>query len=221
MKKAQVNMIFKVLLDTTDEENPFKNTLAKINKAGKYRLRHIDNEEIEGYSFLLITEYLTAVSMDYWNEMEEEQQEQDLLRYCMNGFKELSTSEGINIGVAYDKSNKTYHCLNHLNIDEPNLKENIPDPEYDDPKPTMLTKYIFETYMNEKHLTKSQLRFIDTFINNWVDEAGFIRDMQTNEILYTKQNVNYHKNAIFNKLNKLIEKDKMIKKTRSGRWSLF
>ena len=45
MNKKQIDMIFKVLLDN-DSENPFRNTLAKVNKAGRYRLRNIDNEDI-------------------------------------------------------------------------------------------------------------------------------------------------------------------------------
>ena len=69
MNKQQTNMIFKVLMDTSDSENPFKNTLAKVNKAGRYRLRNADNDDIEGYSLMLITEYLNMISMNYWNDM--------------------------------------------------------------------------------------------------------------------------------------------------------
>ena len=43
--------------------------------------------------------------------------------------------------------------------------------------------------------------------------------MNTNEILYTKQNVNYHKRGIFNRLINLIENDPCIDTTKN-RWKL-
>lgn len=216
MNKKQIDMIFKVLLDN-DSENPFRNTLAKVNKAGRYRLRNIDNEDIEGYSFILITEYLTNISMNYWNDMSDKEKEKDMLHYCMDGFKELSKSEGINSGVDYDRNNKTYSYLNHVNIDDlENLSDDSNEPQINQ----TLTKYIFNTYVNERYLTPSQLRFIDTYTNNWIDEAGNIRDMKTNEILYTKQNANYHKKGIFNRLITPIENDINIDTTKD-RWRLF
>lgn len=215
MNKKQIDMIFKVLLDN-DSENPFRNTLAKVNKAGRYRLRNIDNEDIEGYSFTLIAEYLTNVSMNYWNDMSDKEKEKDMLHYCMDGFKELSKSEGINSGVDYDRNNKTYSYLNHVNIDDlENLSDDSNEPQINQ----TLTKYIFNTYVNERYLTPSQLRFIDTYTNNWIDEAGNIRDMKTNEILYTKQNANYHKKGIFNRLITPIENDINIDTTKD-RWRL-
>ena len=105
MNQKQMDMIFKVLFDTNDTENPFKNTLAKVNKTGKYRLRNVDNEDIEGYSFMLITEYLTNVSINCWNDMSDKEKEVDLLRYCMNKFQELSYNEVINSGTYFDKAN--------------------------------------------------------------------------------------------------------------------
>lgn len=216
MNKKQIDMIFKVLLDN-DSENPFRNTLAKVNKAGRYRLRNIDNEDIEGYSFILITEYLTNISMNYWNDMSDKEKEKDMLHYCMDGFKELSKSEGINSGVDYDRNNKTYSYLNHVNIDDlENLSDGSNEPQINQ----TLTKYIFNTYVNERYLTPSQLRFIDTYTNNWIDEAGNIRDMKTNEILYTKQNANYHKKGIYNRLITPIENDINIDTTKD-RWRLF
>ena len=216
MNKKQIDMIFKVLLDN-DSENPFRNTLAKVNKAGRYRLRNIDDEDIEGYSFILITEYLTNVSMNYWNDMSDKEKEKDMLHYCMDGFKELSKSEGINSGVDYDRNKKTYTHLNHVNIDDlENLSDDSNEPQINQ----TLTKYIFNTYINERYLTPSQLRFIDTYTNNWIDEAGNIRDMKTNEILYTKQNANYHKKGIFNRLITPIENDINIDTTKD-RWRLF
>ena len=220
MNKQQTNMIFKVLMDTSDSENPFRNTLAKVNKAGKYRLRNIDNDDIEGYSFMLITEYLNMISMNYWNDMSDSEKEKDMLHYCMDRFKELSKSEGINTGVDYDRNKKTYTHLNHLNIDEPHLRESLSDTsQTKEPQNKTLTKYIFNKYINERYLTPSQLRFIDTYTNNWIDESGNIRDMNTNEVLYTKQNVNYHKRGIFNRLINLIENDPCIDTTKD-RWKL-
>ena len=221
MNKKQIGMIFKVLMDN-DSENPFRNTLAKVNKAGRYKLRNIDDEDIEGYSFMLITEYLTNVSINYWNDMSSDKdKEKDLLKYCMDGFKELSKSEGINSGVDYNRNKKTYTHLNHLNIDEPHLRESLPyTSQTKEPQNKTLTKYIFNTYVNERYLTSSQLRFIDTFINNWIDEAGNIRSMKTNEVLYTKQNANYHKKGILNRLINLIEIDPCIDTTKD-RWRLF
>ena len=220
MNKKQIGMIFKVLMDN-DSENPFRNTLAKVNKAGRYKLRNIDDEDIEGYSFMLITEYLTNVSINYWNDMSSDKdKEKDLLKYCMDGFKELSKSEGINSGVDYNRNKKTYTHLNHLNIDEPHLRESLPyTSQTKEPQNKTLTKYIFNTYVNERYLTSSQLRFIDTFINNWIDEAGNIRSMKTNEVLYTKQNANYHKKGILNRLINLIEIDPCIDTTKD-RWKL-
>ena len=222
MNQKQMDMIFKVLLDTNDTENPFKNTLAKVNKTGKYRLRNVDNEDIEGYSFMLITEYLTNVSINCWNDMSDKEKEVDLLRYCMNKFQELSYNEGTNSGTYFDKTNKIYSRLNHLNIDEPNLRENLSDGSINEPLQLnlTLTKYIFNTYVNESYLTRLQLQFIDTFINNYVDESGNICDMKTNEILYTKQNVNYHKKGIYNRLIIPIENDENIDISGS-RWILI
>ena len=216
MNKKQIDMIFKVLMDN-DSENPFRNTLAKVNKAGRYRLRNIDNEDIEGYSFILITEYLTNVSMNYWNDMSDKEKEKDMLHYCMDEFKELSKSEGINSGVDYDRNKKIYTHLNHVNIDDlENLSDDSNEPQINQ----TLTKYIFNTYVNERYLTSSQLRFIDTYTNNWIDESGNIRDMNTNEILYTKQNANYHKKGIYNRLITPIENDINIDTTKD-RWRLF
>ena len=222
MNKKQINMIFKVLMDKEDTENPFKNTLAKINKVGKYRLRAADPEDIEGNTYMLITEYLTNISMRYWNDMSDSEKEEDLIRYCINEFQKLSYNEGINSGTYFDKTNKTYSRLNHLDIDEPNLRENLSDGSIND-EPQLnftLTKYIFNNYVNESYLTRSQLRFIDTFINNYVDESGNICDMKTNEILYTKQNVNYHKKGIYNRLITPIENDENIDISGS-RWILI
>ena len=222
MNKKQINMIFKVLMDKEDNENPFKSTLAKINKVGKYRLRAADPEDIEGYTYMLITEYLTNISMRYWNDMSDSEKEEDLIRYCINEFQKLSYNEGINSGTYFDKTNKTYSRLNHLDIDEPNLRENLSDGSIND-EPQLnftLTKYIFNNYVNESYLTRSQLRFIDTFINNYVDESGNICDMETNEILYTKQNVNYHKKGIYNRLITPIENDENIDISGS-RWILI
>ena len=222
MNKKQINMIFKVLMDKEDNENPFKSTLAKINKVGKYRLRAADPEDIEGYTYMLITEYLTNISMRYWNDMSDSKKEEDLIRYCINEFQKLSYNEGINSGTYFDKTNKTYSRLNHLDIDEPNLRENLSDGSIND-EPQLnftLTKYIFNNYVNESYLTRSQLRFIDTFINNYVDESGNICDMETNEILYTKQNVNYHKKGIYNRLITPIENDENIDISGS-RWILI
>lgn len=216
MNKKQIEMIFKVLMDN-DSENPFKNTLAKINKAGRYKLRAADPEDVEGYSFTLIAEYLTDVSINYWNNMSDKEKETDLLKYCMDGFKELSKNEGINTGINYDKKNKTYTYLNNLNIDDiENLSEGSIN---DEPQNKTLTKYIFNKYINEIYLTSAQLRFADTFINNWIDESGNIRSMKTNEILYTKQNANYHKKGIYNRLINLIENDINID-TIKDRWQL-
>ena len=222
MNQKQINMIFKVLIDKEDSENPFRNTLAKINKVGKYRLRAADLEDIEGYTYMLITECLTNISMRYWNDMSDSEKEEDLIRHCINEFQKLSYNEGINSGTYFDKTNKTYSRLNHLNIDEPNLRENLSDGSIND-EPQLnftLTKYIFNNYVNESYLTRSQLRFIDTFINNYVDESGNICDMETNEILYTKQNVNYHKKGIYNRLIIPIENDENIDISGS-RWILI
>ena len=150
--------------------------------------------------------------------MSDKEKEKDMLHYCMDGFKELSKSEGINTGVDYDRNKKTYTHLNHLNIDEPHLRESLSDDSHE-PQNKTLTKYIFKTYVNERYLTPSQLRFIDTYINNWIDESGNIRDMNTNEVLYTKQNVNYHKRGIYNRLINLIENDPCIDTTKD-RWKL-
>ena len=222
MNQKQINMIFKVLLDTNDTENPFRNTLAKINKVGKYRLRAADPEDIEGYTYMLITECLTNISINYWNDMSDSEKEEDLIRYCINEFQKLSYNEGINSGTYFDKTNKIYSRLNHLNIDEPNLRENLSDGSINEPLQLnfTLTKYIFNTYVNESYLTRLQLQFIDTFIDNYVDESGNICDMETNEILYTKQNVNYHKKGIYNRLIIPIENDENIDISGS-RWILI
>ena len=216
MNKKQTEMIVKVLLDN-DKDNPFRHTLQKINKVGKNRLRGAEPEDIQAYSYLLIVEYLDKISIDEWNSMDDKLREKDLLSYCNDRFKKLSKSEGINIGVKceFDKEVRKYkyYYLNNINIDDIELSYNVSISN------SRLAEYIFDEYINEDYLTKYQLRYIHTVINNYVDEGGNVRDIVRDEILYTKQASYKHRKTIRERLEPLIDKDLVINKY--GRWTIL
>lgn len=214
MNKKQTEMIVKVLLDN-DKDNPFRHTLQKINKVGKNRLRGAEPEDIQAYSYLLIVEYLDKISIDEWNDMDDKVREKDLLSYCYNRLKKLSKSEGINNGISCcynkDKGKYDYYYLNLINVDDVELSYNVSISN------SRLAEYIFDVYMNETYLTKHQLRYVHTVVNNYVDEGGNIRDIVTDEVLYTKQASYKHRRTIREKLEPLIDKDLTV--NNKGRWT--
>lgn len=214
MNKKQTEMIVKVLLDN-DKDNPFRYTLQKINKVGKNRLRGAEPEDIQAYSYLLIVEYLSKVSIDEWNSMDDKLREKDLLSYCNDRFKKLSKSEGINIGVKceFDKEVRKYkyYYLNLVNVDDVELSYDVSISN------SRLAEYIFDVYMNENYLTKHQLRYIHTVVNNYVDDGGNVRDIVTDEVLYTKQASYKHRRTIREKLEPLIDND--LEVNNKGRWT--
>ena len=179
MNKKQVDMILKVLMNS-DDENPFKYTIARINKCGRYNLRGAEKEDIEAYSMLLIVEYLNTVSIDYWNDLTDEQKEKDIIVYCNIKFDKMSKTEGINNNIIcmYNKDIKKYEYrnMNNLNIDDLELSANNNN---ESPSST-LTQYIFNNYINDSYLTKYQLRYIDTVVNNYIDTSGNVRDIKNN-----------------------------------------
>ena len=217
MNKKQVDMIVKVLLDTTDEENPFRYTIQKINKSGRFRLQGAEEEDIEGYTYLLITEFLNKISINEWNDMTDKQRERNIISYCRDEYKKLSRNEGINNHVKCEYSKESgkyeYTHLNHVNIDDIDIYE------YKVIDNSTLTKYIFNTYVNESYITKHQLRYINTVINNYIDESGDVRDINTNEVLYSKQLSYKHKKGINNRLEPLIDKDTNITLNKYDRWT--
>lgn len=219
MNKKQINMIVKVIMDNSSD-NPYRRTIQKINKVGKNRLKGADKEDIEGYSYLLIIEYLNEVSMDYWNSLTDKKREKEMIYYCHNKFKKLSKSEGINIGIKCEYNKKAgkyeYYYLNHINIDDIELDNNNDEESINS---STLTDYIFSTYINDSYLTKYQLRYIYTVVNNYIDDGGNVRDIMTDEILYTKQASYKHKKSICNRLEPLIDKDLVINKY--GRWTIL
>lgn len=218
MNKKQINMIVKVIMDNSSD-NPYRRTIQKINKVGKNRLRGAELEDIEAYSYLLVVEYLSKVSIDEWNSMADDKlREKDLLSYCYNRLKKLSKSEGINTGISCcynkDKGKYEYRYLNNINIDDIELSN---DSNLSINSST-LTHYIFDTYINLTYLTEHQLRYVNTVVSNYVDDGGNVRDIITNEVLYTKQASYKHRRTIREKLEPLIDKDTNIKINSNGRW---
>ena len=216
MNSKQVNMIMKVLMDNSSD-NPFKDTISKVNKIGNYRLKGAEHNDILGYTNLLIVEYLNTVSIDYWNSLDNMQREKDILLYCNNEFKKMSRNESINNNFLYDNTNNSYSRIYNLDIDSIDITDNSEIITTDNSS-TSLTKYIFDTYINESYLTRFQLKYINTVKNNYIDEQGNVKDMNTNEILYTKQASYKHKKCIFNRLNHLIENDALITVNSHNRW---
>lgn len=219
MNKKQIDMIFKVLLDTNDDENPFKYTIARVNKCGRYNLRGAEKEDIEAYSMLLIAEYLNTVSIDYWNDLTDEQKEKDIIVYCNIKFDKMSRTEGINNNIIcmYNKDIKKYEYrnMNNFNIDDLELSA-----DNNNESQSTLTQYIFDNYINNSYLTKYQLKYIDTVVNNYIDTSGNVRDIKTNEILYTKQASYKHKKCIEKRLIPLIDNDPNIHLNNNDRWVL-
>lgn len=223
MNNTQANNIMKVLMDKDNKDNIFRNTIHKINKIGEKRLRGIkDSEEIQAYTYLLMLEYLNSTPMDHWDSLTDKQKEKSIIAYCNNKYNQMSRDESINNNITYnyDKETNSYTYCNMYNVDideiiEHNeLHKEIED-NYDDY--ITLTRYIFDTYINKDYLTRIQLRYVDTYKNNYITESGEIRDMDTNQELYTKQASHYMKKAIYDKLNGNIEDDLHIK-ISNNRW---
>ena len=217
MNNKQVDMIVKVLMDTTDEDNPFRHTVQKINKSGHYRLQGTEEEDINGYTYLLITEFLNKISINEWNDMTDKQRERSIIIYCRNEYKKLSRNEGINNHVKCEYSKESgkyeYTHLNNVNIDDIDIHE------YKAINSSTLSQYIFSTYVNESYLTEHQLRYINAVINNYIDESGDVRDINTNELLYSKQLSYRHKKDISGILEPLIDKDTNITLNKYDRWT--
>lgn len=219
MNNKQVEMIVKVLMDTTDEENPYRYTIQKINKVGRFRLQGTEEEDIQAYTYLLIIELLNKITINEWNGMTDKERERCLISYCKDGFKKLSRNEGINnhVKCEYNKEAGKYEYthLNHVNIDDIDIYDN------QSINGSTLTQYIFSTYVNESYLTEHQLRYVHTVINNYIDDSGDVRDINTNEILYSKQVSYKHKKCISNRLESLIDKDTNIILNKYGRWTTW
>lgn len=217
MNKKQVDMLMKVFMDDS-QFNPYKHTIQKVNKVGKYRLKGAAAEDIEQYSYLLIIEFLNSITINYWNSLEDDsEREKKLITYCSKGFEKLSKSEGINNNITclYNKDSKKYEYryMNSVNIDDYELCINT-----EAVKKNKLAQYIFATYMNEAYLTPHQLKYIHTVTHNYIDEHGNVCDIGTNDILYTKQASYKHRTGIYLKLNSLIDSDPNITTNSNGRW---
>lgn len=220
MNTKQVNMIIKVMLETNDVENPLRYTVQKINKVGKHRLKGAAAEDIEQYTYLLIIEYLNSISIEYWNSLTDSAKEKKLITYCNKMFEKLSKNEGVNTNITclYNKDSKKYEYryMNNLNIDDYELYADNKEVAINE----TLTRYIFTTYMNEAYLTYHQLKYVHTVTSNYIDEHGNVCDIDTNEILYTKQASYKHRTGIYAKLNSLIENDPYVITNSNGRWVL-
>lgn len=219
MNKKQVDMLMKVFMDDS-QFNPYKHTIQKVNKVGKYRLKGAAAEDIEQYSYLLIIEFLNSITINYWNSLEDDsEREKKLITYCSKGFEKLSKNEGINNNITclYNKDSKKYEYryMNNVNIDDYELFTNT-----EAVKKNKLAQYIFATYMNEAYLTPHQLKYIHTVTHNYIDEHGNVCDIGTNDILYTKQASYKHRTGIYLKLNSLIDSDPNITTNNNGRWVL-
>lgn len=217
MNKKQVDMLMKVFMDDS-QFNPYKHTIQKVNKVGKYRLKGAAAEDIEQYSYLLIIEFLNSITINYWNSLEDDsEREKKLITYCSKGFEKLSKNEGINNNITclYNKDSKKYEYryMNNVNIDDYELCINT-----EAVKKNKLAQYIFATYMNEAYLTPHQLKYIHTVTHNYIDEHGNVCDIGTNDILYTKQASYKHRTGIYLKLNSLIDSDPNITTNSNGRW---
>lgn len=224
MDNKQANYLMETFMND-NKNNVFKNTIHKINKIGQKKLRGIkDNEEIQSYTYLLMLEYLNNTPMDHWNSLNDKQKERSIISYCNNKYNQMSRDESINNNITYnyDKETDSYSYCNMYNVDINEIieySELCEEIESDDKNASItLTRYIFDTYMNRDYLTRIQLRYVDTFTNNYLDESGEIKDMNTNEVLYTKQASYKMKKAIYDKLNNKIEDDLHITINNNGRW---
>lgn len=223
MNNIQANNIMGIFMDNNNKDNIFKNTIHKINKIGEKKLRGIkDNEEIQSYTYLLMLEYLNSTPIDHWNSLSDKQKERSVIAYCNNKYNQMSRDESINNNITYnyDKETDSYTYCNMHNVDIDEIiehselnKENKYEDDY-----TTLTRYIFDTYINKDNLTRIQLIYVDTYKNNYIAESGEIRDMRTNEELYSKQASHYMKNVIYDKLNDKIENDQHITVNNNNRW---
>jgi hypothetical protein len=144
-----------------------------------------------------------------------------MIAFCNNKYNQMSRDESINNNITYnyDKETDSYTYCNMYNVDIDEIvehselyKEIEPEDSY-----ITITRYIFDTYINKDYLTRIQLRYVDTYKNNYITESGEIRDMDTNEELYTKQASYKMKKAIYDKLNDSIEEDLHIK-MNNNRW---
>ena len=117
----------------------------------------------------------------------------------------------------YNKDIKKYEYrnMNNFNIDDLELSA-----DNNNESSSTLTQYIFDNYINNSYLTKYQLRYIDTVVNNYIDTSGNVRDIRTNEILYTKQASYKHKKCIEKRLMPLIDNDPNIHLNNNDRWVL-
>lgn len=224
MDNKQANYLMETFMND-NKNNVFKNTIHKINKIGQKKLRGIkDNEEIQSYTYLLMLEYLNNTPMDHWNSLNDKQKERSIISYCNNKYNQMSRDESINNNITYnyDKETDSYSYCNMYNVDINEIieySELCEEIESDDKNASItLTRYIFDTYMNRDYLTRIQLRYVDTFTNNYLDESGEIKDMNTNEVLYTKQASYKMKKTIYDKLNNKIEDDLHITINNNGRW---
>lgn len=222
MNNTQANNIMEVFMDKENKDNTFRNTVHKINKIGKKRLRGIkDSEEIQSYTYLLMLEYLNNTPMDHWNSLSDKQKEKNIIAFCNNKYNQMSRDESINNNITYnyDKETDSYTYCNMYNVDIDEIVEHSELDKEIEPEGNYITitRYIFDTYINKDYLTRIQLRYVDTYKNNYITESGEIRDMDTNEELYTKQASYKMKKAIYDKLNDSIEEDLHIK-MNNNRW---
>ena len=224
MNNTQANNIMEVFMDNNNKDNIFKNTIHKINKIGEKKLRGIkDNEEIQSYTYLLMLEYLNSTPIDSWNSLSDKQKERSIISYCSDRYKQMSRNESINKNIVcnYDPETDSYIFCNMYNVDIDEIIEHSElskEIKYEDDN-TTLTRYVFDTYINRDYLTHFQLKYANAFINNYIAESGEIRDMHTNEELYSKQASHYMKKVIYDKLNDKIENDQHITVNNNGRWT--
>lgn len=218
MNKKQTDMLMKVFMDDS-LFNPYKHIIQKVNKVGKYRLKGAAAEDIEQYSYLLIIEFLNSITINYWNSLEDDsEREKKLITYCSKGFEKLSKSEGVNTNITclYDKNSKKYEYryMNNLNVDDYELTVTNNDSAINS---ETITDYIFETYVNENYLTYHQIKYVNTVVNNYIDEHGNVCDIDTNEVLYTKQAAYKHRTSICSRLTPFIESDSCLVINSKGR----
>lgn len=208
------NMIYGYYLKVDRDKNMGK-VLNKCFTTGYNRCigLRIDSESIMGYVYEFVTEKLMEIDIDEWNNMTWKQRERLLVLYCDDNFRALSKCEGTNYNreYVYDNEEKKYKFKIHNNTSYEIMMEQGLESELDEQirekRSGDLTKYIFETYINEDYLIPSQVKFVNDCLNNYTDIHGNIVDIVTGEILYSVKNASNIRTRIRNRLEKLIDKD--------------
>lgn len=131
-----------------------------------------------------------------------------IYREVDNRFKQLVYSKE-NADFYYDRTENKLEGIGYVFLDKENVdgKNNydLIEKEEVDFRTGDLSKYLFNTYM--EHLTKKQQQWCQAVILYDIQDDGSIINLDTNEILYTREQCKQFKTYIRKRIQKLIEED--------------